>query len=116
MCKKSRTAAIALALAALAVGPFVSSIANRAVTAAPLQNQEQQTAKAPNPDEHFGGVILSLNGNRFILRDDVNDTWYHLDDQQTAAKFSGKKVDVTGTLDGRSDVIHVRSIHEVSKG
>ena len=115
MYKKSSTAAIGLSFAALAVGLFVSSIANREVAAANQQDQ-QQTTNSQNHDEHFVGTIVSLNGARYILRDDVNDTWYHLDDQQSAGKFSGKKVDVQGTLDGRSDMIHVRSIHEESKG
>ncbi len=60
----------------------------------------------------FKGKILSQNGDRFILRDDVNNAWYHLDDQLEARKFFGKEVLVTGTLDGRSDMIRVRSIVE----
>lgn len=51
-----------------------------------------------------------MNGERYILRDDVNDVWYHLDKQQEAGKYLGKKVEVTGTLEGRSDEILVQSI------
>jgi|SRR5579863_4112213 len=109
------TVAMGLALAALALAPATSVFANPPAMTPPFQSQQTQTTQAPNPDEHFAGVIVWLNGNRYILRDDVNDTWYHLDDQKTAAKYLGKKVNVTGTLDGRSDVIHVRSIHPVSK-
>lgn len=61
---------------------------------------------------NFQGKIVSLNGSRFILRDDANATWYHLDDQKAAAAFAGKKVVVIGVLDSRSDLIRVRSIHE----
>jgi uncharacterized protein YdeI (BOF family) len=60
----------------------------------------------------FTGKIVSQNGDRFILRDDVNELWYHLDDQQQAAKFLGKTVTVKGVLDGRSDMIHVETIVE----
>jgi uncharacterized protein YdeI (BOF family) len=60
----------------------------------------------------FTGKIMSQNGDRFILRDDSTDVWYHLDNQQEAGKFLGKDVQVTGTLDGRSDMIHVRNIAE----
>jgi hypothetical protein len=60
----------------------------------------------------FSGKILSQNGEQLILRDDSNEVWYHLDDQQTAAKFLGKKVLVTGALDGRTDTIHVQRIVE----
>jgi Protein of unknown function (DUF5818) len=60
----------------------------------------------------FTGKIMSQNGDRFILRDEANETWYHLDPQQEAGKFLGKNVQVTGTLDGRADMIHVRNIAE----
>ena len=60
----------------------------------------------------FTGKIVSQNGDRFILRDDVNEAWYHLDDQAQSQKYFGKDVVVTGVLDGRSDMIHVRNIAE----
>ena len=60
----------------------------------------------------FTGKIVSQNGVRFILRDDVNEVWYHLDDQAQAQKYFGKNVVVTGVLDGRSDMIRVRNIAE----
>src|SRR5271155_6025445 len=60
----------------------------------------------------FAGKIVSQNGERFILRDDVNEVWYHLDDQQQASKFFGKNVSVTGVLDGPTVTIRVRSISE----
>ena len=63
----------------------------------------------------FAGKIVSQNGDRFILRDDANDVWYHLDDQAQAQKYLGKNVVVTGVLDGRSDMIRVRSIAEAKE-
>lgn len=60
----------------------------------------------------FTGKIVSQNGDRFILRDDANEVWYHLDDQAQAQKYFGKNVVVTGVLDGRSDMIRVRSMAE----
>jgi Protein of unknown function (DUF5818) len=62
----------------------------------------------------FTGKILSQNGIRYILRDDVNEVWYHLDDQAQAQKYFGKDVVVTGVLDGRSDMIRVRNIAEAN--
>ena len=62
----------------------------------------------------FTGKILSQNGAQFILRDEANDTWYHLDDQQQAKKFLGKSVSVTGVLDQSTDTIRVRSIFEAT--
>ena len=63
----------------------------------------------------YAGVIVNMNGQRFILRDDDNNTWYHLDDQQQAAKFLGKKVTASGKLDPSTDFIHVQQI-EVQNG
>jgi hypothetical protein len=60
----------------------------------------------------FAGKIVSQNGVRFILRDEVNEVWYHLDDQEQAQKYFGKNVVVTGVLDGRSDMIRIRNIVE----
>ena len=60
----------------------------------------------------YAGRIVSQNGDRFILRDEANEVWYHLDDQAQAQKYFGKDVIVTGVLDGRSDMIHVRNIVE----
>jgi|SRR5580692_10983328 hypothetical protein len=60
----------------------------------------------------FTGKIVSQNGERFILRDEGNQVWYHLDDQQQAHKYFGKNVLVTGVLDGPTDTIRIRSIIE----
>jgi hypothetical protein len=60
----------------------------------------------------FTGKIVSQNGERFILRDEGNQVWYHLDDQQQAHKFFGKNVLVTGVLDGPTATIRVRTIIE----
>jgi hypothetical protein len=65
--------------------------------------------------EAYAGTIVSLNGERFILRDDDNELWYHLDDQQQASKFAGKKVLVEGQLDASTNVIHVQQIEEAGK-
>ena len=77
------------------------------------QAQRQQTGKR-NRRIITGSLRQgSLRQDRFILRDDVNEVWYHLDDQAQAQKHFGKDVVVTGVLDGRSDMIHVRNIVEV---
>jgi len=73
---------------------------------------QNQTQNAPEV-RTFTGKVLSQNGERFILRDEAKDVWYHLDDQQQARKFAGKNVLVTGVLDGRTDMIQVREITEV---
>jgi hypothetical protein len=62
----------------------------------------------------FSGTIVSKNGQFFVLRDEANGVWYHLDNQREAAKFLGRTVLVTGTLDGYTDTIRVQSIQEES--
>jgi|GEM_PF-4904489 len=74
-----------------------------------------QPSSGPDDNaQRFEGVIVSKNGQLFVLRDDANNTWYHLDDQQAAGKHLGKKVVVTGSLDARTDVIRVQKIDETS--
>jgi hypothetical protein len=72
----------------------------------------QQPSDAKDQPQKFEGTIVSKNGALFVLRDDVNNVWYHLDDQQKAEKFAGKKVQVIGILDGRVDEIRIQSIQE----
>jgi hypothetical protein len=111
---KTKNAVIAGTLSFLFCGAFLIAGANaptlRAAAVAPsvLQNRAQDEAAVNT----FTGKIMSQNGVRFILRDDSSDVWYHLDDQQQASKFLGKIVQVTGTLDGRTDTIRVRNIAE----
>ena len=62
--------------------------------------------------ETFSGKIVSQNDVRFVLRDDDNNVWYHLDDQEKARQFFGKDVLITGTFDGLSGTIRVQSIVE----
>ena len=112
--KKSLTvlATILLGLGLVIIGGQTSR-----VLAAPAVNPANSSAVAIQPGDEpnvntFTGKIVSQNGVRYILRDEANDVWYHLDDQQQAGKFFGKSVVVTGTLDGRSDMIHIRNITE----
>jgi hypothetical protein len=72
----------------------------------------QPQSDAKNQPQKFEGTIVSKNGALFVLRDDINNVWYHLDDQQKAEKFAGKKVQVIGILDARVDEIRIQSIQE----
>jgi hypothetical protein len=63
----------------------------------------------PTTIHTFLGTITKA-GNQFILDDDVSKSSYQLDDQDTASKFSGKKVRVRGTLDTTANIIRVQSI------
>ena len=110
-----RQSVSALFLAAvLASSGCLVRASSRQTDQAQNQSQEQSQTQSQDPVviSIFTGKILSQNGEHFILRDDVNETWYHLDDQQQAGKFCGKNVLVTGVLDRRTDTIQVREITE----
>jgi hypothetical protein len=95
---------------ALASSGYVVQASSPQAARVQVQNQSQDQSTIST----FKGKILSQNGERFILRDDVNETWYHLDDQQQAGQFLGKNVVVTGVLDQSTDTIRVRNIIEAS--
>src|SRR5271167_855108 len=67
-----------------------------------MQNQSQTPPEVKN----FTGTIAK-SGEQFVLREDGNKTAYHLDDQQSAGKFAGKRVRVTGVLDASNNTIRV---------
>jgi len=98
-----------------AAAPTLATATPLSVPMATLKGQPHDPSQNNGTEEQgdlktFTGKIVSLNGSLFILRDDVNQVWYHLDDQATARKFVGRNVNVKGKLDTRTDVIHVQSI------
>ena len=72
-----------------------------------------QTQDQTGP-QTFSGRIVSQNGVRYVLRDDENGVWYHIDDQDKAGKFFGKDVLVTGNFDGLTGTIRVETIVEAT--
>jgi hypothetical protein len=68
------------------------------------QDQQQQT---------ITGKVAKLDNGQYVLVDSAN-TVYQLDDQNAAQKFAGKSVSVSGTVDGKSNTIHVTEITEAS--
>jgi periplasmic protein TonB len=73
---------------------------------------EGSTTQGQAKAQSFSGKIVSQNGVRFVLRDEDNNVWYHLDDQEKAGKLVGKDVLVTGKFDGLTGTIRVQSIVE----
>jgi len=99
-----RTTAVGAAVSLLLGGALLTCYAKQL-------NVSQDVQQGPKV-QTFSGKIVSQNGVRLVLKDDDNNVWYHLDDQQQAGKFAGKNVLVTGVLDGRTDMIQVREITE----
>jgi TonB family protein len=101
-----RTAAFEVAMSLLICGTLLTPHTRQINIAQGSSTQQQSKA------ETFSGKIVSQNGVRFVLRDDDNNAWYHLDDQEKAGKLVGKDVLVTGTFDGLTGTIRVQSIVE----
>jgi Protein of unknown function (DUF5818) len=60
----------------------------------------------------FSGRI-SLKQGKFIFREERQGAVYALDDQQQAKRFSGKNVQITGTVDSKTNVLHVHAIGSI---
>jgi hypothetical protein len=106
---KAVFAPAALVAALSLAGPATFRVASANAAPAPVALRHAASSSDPET-QNFSGKIVSQNGVRFILRDEQANVWYHIDDQQQAAKFLGKSVNITGTLDGQTDMIHVRTI------
>jgi uncharacterized protein YdeI (BOF family) len=104
-------ATLALATGAVVLGESPkarqTSIPHSQVFVMQDQSQAQPQVKT------FTGTIAK-SGEQFVLRDDSSKASYHLDDQQSAGKFAGKRVRVTGVLDASNNTIRVQSIEEAN--
>jgi outer membrane biosynthesis protein TonB len=101
-----RTATIRTAVSFLLGGALLTCPVGRLNISRDLWAQQ-----GPNV-ETFSGKIVSQNDVRLVLREDDNNVWYHLDDQEKAKQFFGKDVLITGTFDGLSGTIRVQNIVE----
>ena len=101
-----RTATVRTAVSCLLGGVLLTCPAGRLNI-----SQDLWAGQGPTV-ETFSGKIVSQNDVRLVLRDDDNNAWYHLDDQEKARQFFGKDVLITGTFDGLSGTIRVQTIVE----
>jgi hypothetical protein len=85
----------------------------RAGVAKQLSVAETQDQDRDHAVKTFAGKIIK-NDDKLVLQVDAISAPYQLDDQQRAAKFEGKKVKVTGTLDMANNLIRVQSIESVA--
>jgi uncharacterized protein YdeI (BOF family) len=79
----------------------------------PEQQQPGQTVNAPAQQplpstQTFAGTIMK-DGTKYILKDSSGTT-YQLDDQDNAKQYEGKQVKILGSLDAKSNTVHVVSI------
>ncbi len=117
MYRTSAVLSIAIITAAFGAAPPAASLNSKNAAGAPTQQfapqvQSQIQSNDKTEVKTFSGTIW-MNGDRFVLRDEHEKRWYHLDaDQKLIAKFEGKEVKVTGTLDPTTSEIHVQRIEE----
>ncbi|MFY9528601.1 MAG: DUF5818 domain-containing protein [Candidatus Acidiferrales bacterium] len=95
------------------LAPTHSSLQAGVTGAAQSQRRSAQPPEQDRATKTFTGKIVK-SGDKLVLQDDATSAPYELDDQQKAAKFAGKKVKVTGTLDMANNMIRVQSIESVA--
>jgi len=104
------TASLAIASALMAASPAATPVA--ADQNQQAQSQQQEKQETPQLKSYTG--TISKEGDAFMLKDDAGKSSYRLDDQQSASKFEGRRVKVTGTLDAENNLIKVQSIEEAA--
>jgi phosphoribosylpyrophosphate synthetase len=82
------------------------------VTLATFHHQRSQ--QEPQPEVKIFTGKISKSGQKFVLKDDLVNTSYQLDDQKKAQQYQGKKVRVTGTLHAEKNLIRVQAIDETA--
>jgi hypothetical protein len=93
--------AIAVGAAPVATDPSVISR---------TAGQDTPAVRDKRPEIRVFLGTITKTGNQFVFSDAVSNSSYQLDDQETASKFDGKKVKLTGTLDASNNIIRVQSI------
>jgi lipopolysaccharide export system protein LptA len=106
-----------LATLALAAALSPAAFAQQRQSAQPGLN-DPQTQNTPAPDasadtqtQNFSGTIVKAK-NHYVLKTDRMT--YQLDDETKAKQFEGKEVNVSGTVDKSTSVIHVTDIQPAS--
>jgi rare lipoprotein A len=72
--------------------------------------QQQAAPRTPAQlKQTFEGTI-TRSGQKLVLEDNTDRSFYQLDDQQLAAFFEGQEVKLTGTLDAQSRTIYISDV------
>ena len=72
--------------------------------------QARDNGQATAAENSFTGKITKGNNGKFMLEDTSKSTAFALDNQKLAKKYEGKNVVVTGTLDEKNNILHVKKI------
>jgi hypothetical protein len=79
-----------------------------------LAQDQQPQSQDPSPQQsqsaqRVTGKIEKSNDGKYVLVES-SGTMYQLDDQDSAKKYEGRKVMVTGSMDSTGSTIHVTHI------
>jgi Protein of unknown function (DUF5818) len=96
-----------LAIAALALAAGKQTFTG-VVTDSMCSDGDHSHMKMGPTDAECTTACVSIHGASYVLYDGKQT--YTLSDQKTPEKFAGKRVMVTGTLDGKTKTIQVASI------
>jgi Protein of unknown function (DUF5818) len=88
------------------LGLMAAPVQSRVVTTDSSQTQAQPEAKT------FAGTTLK-SGENFVLSESATKSRYMLDNQNKVRPYEGKNVEVTGTFDVASNLIHIETIEEI---
>jgi hypothetical protein len=84
--------------------------------AQPPQRDQAPPQQSETQSKTFAGKIMKLQDGKYALvtgqTPEGQMSGHFLDNQEEAAKFEGKQVKVTGTLEVASNTIHVTRIEE----
>jgi hypothetical protein len=79
----------------------------------PQSSPDMSQASQQQPVQIFAGKIVKSKGN-LVLTDPASDTTYHLQNEDQAKQYVGKRVTVKGTLDPTTNMISISDIQPAS--
>lgn len=76
--------------------------------------QQPTSANSGQSAQSFQGKIMR-SGNQLVFQDSASQTTYQVDDSSKIAPFEGKNVKLMGTLDSKTNSIHVVDVSPAEK-
>jgi Protein of unknown function (DUF5818) len=73
---------------------------------------DPQGKEAQPATQSFTGTIMK-DGGKLVLKTSDNAV-YQIDDQETAKSYEGKRVKISGTLDAKTNMLHILAIDSLS--
>jgi hypothetical protein len=78
------------------------------------QPQQQSKANSPQSAKMFQGKIARAD-EQLVFWDPSSQTAYQVDDQSKVAPYEGKNVKIVGTVDTKTNTLHVVDVAPTSK-